>query len=158
VVPLLIVGLIVLWAVWSGKRQQLNESLEQQAELAAVVFDHWLNAQYQALRTIASYSPEQLRDAAKASEVALVLEQMAETLRAVGLKSSIAIRNGEAQEVLLQEAGAFSADCIFIDATADSFDRLGLSKVAQALILGAHCSVEVIRAKTLNDQDFKSAA
>ena len=62
VVPLLIVGLIVLWAVWSGKRQQLNESLEQQAELAAVVFDHWLDAQYQPLRTIASYSPEQLRD------------------------------------------------------------------------------------------------
>jgi nucleotide-binding universal stress UspA family protein len=98
------------------------------------------------------------RDAAKDSEVVLVLEQMAETLRAVGLKASIAIRNGDAQEVLLQESGAFSADCIFIDATADSFARLGLSKVAQALILGAHCSVEVIRAKTLNDQDFKSAA
>jgi signal transduction histidine kinase len=62
VVPLLIVGLIVLWAVWIGKREQLNESLEQQAELAAVVFDHWLDAQYQPLRTIASYSPEQLHD------------------------------------------------------------------------------------------------
>ena len=62
VVPLLIVGLIVLWAVWNGKRQQLNEALEQQAELAAVVFDRWLEAQYQPLRTIASYSPEQLND------------------------------------------------------------------------------------------------
>src|SRR6185295_16961021 len=62
VVPLLIVGLIVLWAVWNGKQQQLNEALEQQAELAAVVFDHWLDAQYQPLRTIASYSPEQLTD------------------------------------------------------------------------------------------------
>jgi len=62
VVPLLIVGLIVLWAVWKGKQQQLNESLEQQAELAAVIFDHWLDAQYQPLRTIASYSPEQLSD------------------------------------------------------------------------------------------------
>lgn len=62
VVPLLIVGLIVLWAVWKGKQQQLNEALEQQAELAAVVFDRWLDAQYQPLRTIASYSPEQLSD------------------------------------------------------------------------------------------------
>ena len=62
VVPLLIVGLIVLWAVWNGKQQQLNEALEQQAELAAVVFDRWLDAQYQPLRTIASYSPEHLRD------------------------------------------------------------------------------------------------
>lgn len=56
VVPLLIIGLIVLWAVWNGRQQQLNEALEQQAELAAVVFDRWLDAQYQPLRTIASYS------------------------------------------------------------------------------------------------------
>lgn len=62
VVPLLIVGLIVLWAVWNGKQQQLNEALEQQAELAAVIFDRWLDAQYQPLRTIASYSPEHLSD------------------------------------------------------------------------------------------------
>lgn len=60
VVPLLIVGFIVLWIVWNGKQQQLNDALEQQAELAAVVFDHWLDAQYQPLRTIASYSPEHL--------------------------------------------------------------------------------------------------
>ena len=62
VVPLLVIGLIVLWAVWKGKQQQLNETLEQQAELAAVVFDRWLDAQYQPLRTIASYSPEHLSD------------------------------------------------------------------------------------------------
>ena len=61
-VPLLIVGLIVLWAVWKGKQQQLNESLEQQAELAAVVFERWLDAQYQPLRTIAAYPPEHLSD------------------------------------------------------------------------------------------------
>jgi signal transduction histidine kinase len=62
VVPLLIAGLTVLWVVWSGKQQQLNESLEQQAELAAVVFDHWLGAQYQPLRTIASYPASNLND------------------------------------------------------------------------------------------------
>ena len=55
VVPLLIIGLTVLWVVWSEKRTKLNESLEQQSELAAVVFDRWLDAQYQPLRTIASY-------------------------------------------------------------------------------------------------------
>ena len=102
------------------------------------------------------------RHAAKSSEVARSLEQLAKKLRAVGLKVSTGIRNGQAEEVLLREARAFSADCMFIDATgygiADGIDRLGLSKVAQALILGAHCSVEVVRAKTVNDQDFKSAA
>src|SRR5688572_30805558 len=62
VVPLLVIGLIVLWAVWNGKQQQLDEALEQQAELAAVVFDGWLDAQYQPLRTIASYPSEHLND------------------------------------------------------------------------------------------------
>lgn len=64
VVPLLIVGLTVLWVVWSGKQQQLNDSLEQQAELAAVIFDRWLDAQYQPLITIAAYPPSHLNDPA----------------------------------------------------------------------------------------------
>src|ERR1044072_6263346 len=64
VLPLLIVGLIVSWIVWSEKQSQLNETLEQQAELAAVVFDRWLDGQYQPLRTIASYSSDHLKDPA----------------------------------------------------------------------------------------------
>ena len=62
VIPLLVVGLTLLWAVWGGKQQQLNEALEQQAELAAVVFDRWLDAQRQPLLTIASYPPGRLHD------------------------------------------------------------------------------------------------
>lgn len=62
VLPLLILGLAVLWIVWNEKRNQLNESLEQQAELVGVVFDRWLDAQYQPLRTIASYPPDHLSD------------------------------------------------------------------------------------------------
>jgi signal transduction histidine kinase len=44
VLPLLLVGLTALWFVWSEKRNQLNESLEQQSELLAVVFDRWLES------------------------------------------------------------------------------------------------------------------
>lgn len=62
VLPLLITGLIALRVVWSEKQNQINESIEQQAELAAVVFDGWLDAQYQPLRTIASYPSDQLKD------------------------------------------------------------------------------------------------
>src|SRR5690349_10222025 len=64
VLPLLLVGLIVLWVIWSEKRHQLNDSLEQQSELVAVVFDRWLDGQYQPLRTIASYSSDHLKDQA----------------------------------------------------------------------------------------------
>jgi signal transduction histidine kinase len=64
VVPLLVVGLTLLWAVWGGKQQQLDEALEQQAELAAVVFDRWLDAQRQPLLTIAADTSGRLNDPA----------------------------------------------------------------------------------------------
>ncbi len=62
VLPLLIVGLTVLGIVWSEKQNQLNKGLKQQAELAALVFDRWLDAQYQPLKTIASFPPAHLND------------------------------------------------------------------------------------------------
>ena len=68
VLPLLIVGLTVLGIVWSEKQNQLNDGLEQQAELAAVVFDRWLDAQYQPLKTIASYPPNHVNDKAALEE------------------------------------------------------------------------------------------
>ena len=73
VVPLLLVGLALLWSVWHAKQQQLNDGMEQQAELAAVLFDRWLDAQQQPLRTIAEYSSKnginqtELQDALKAA-------------------------------------------------------------------------------------------
>ena len=50
------------WNSLEEKQNQLNEGLEQQAELAALVFDRWLDAQYQPLKTIASYPPNHLND------------------------------------------------------------------------------------------------
>lgn len=74
VVPLLVVGLALLWSVWRAKEQQLNDGLEQQAELAAVLFDRWLDAQEHSLRTVAEYSGQnkdhdQLQDALEAAMV-----------------------------------------------------------------------------------------
>jgi len=62
VVPLLLVGLALLWSVWHAKQQQLNDGIEQQAELAAVLFDRWLDAQEQPLRTVAEYSSQNKND------------------------------------------------------------------------------------------------
>ena len=88
----------------------------------------------------------------------------AKELRAMGLRVSIAIRDGQPQDVLFQEARELSADCIFIDShglgheSRYGVDRRGLGKVAEALVLGAHCSVEVVRAKNFSDQSLKPAA
>ena len=85
----------------------------------------------------------------KDSETTL-MSQPAEELRAKGLTVSIATRDGEPADVLLQEAREFAADCIFIDSrglTRDLNDGTDLGKAAAGLILGAHCSVEVVRTK-----------
>jgi signal transduction histidine kinase len=58
VVPLLLVGLAALWGVWGAKQQQLNEAVEQQAELAAVVFERWLDTERQPLLTVAALANE----------------------------------------------------------------------------------------------------
>jgi nucleotide-binding universal stress UspA family protein len=98
------------------------------------------------------------RDPVRDSRVALVLNRLADKLRSIGLEVSFVIRYGPPQDVLLQEAREFSADCIFIDShgwdqtLSDGSIRRGLGKVAEALVLGAHCSVEVVRPKNLTDQ------
>ncbi len=104
------------------------------------------------------------RDPSKDAEVTAMLDEAAKELRAKGLTVSIAIRDGKPQDVLLNEAREFAADCIFIDSRGlgheldGGYDRLGLGKAAEALVLGAHCSVEVVREKNLSDQYLKPAA
>jgi signal transduction histidine kinase len=68
VVPLLLVGLALLWSVWNAKEQQLNEGIEQQAQLAAVLLNRWLDAQGQPLRTVAEYSNQNRTDANQLQE------------------------------------------------------------------------------------------
>lgn len=100
VIPLLIVGLTVLGIVWSEKQNQLNEGLEQQAELAAVVFDRWLDAQYQPLRTIASYPSNHLKDKSA----------LAETLKAVLIQRThwidLRVLDASGKVVAIEPAGA----------------------------------------------------
>jgi nucleotide-binding universal stress UspA family protein len=104
------------------------------------------------------------RDPRKDAEATVMLDQAAQELRAKGLTVSIAIRDGKPQDVLLHEAREFAADCIFIDSRGLSheldagYDRRDLGKAAAALALGAHCSVEVVRAKKFSAQYLKPTA
>jgi len=56
-IPLVLLGLLDLYRVWTTTREQLDESVEQQAELAALAFDQWVDAQQQPLITIAATAP-----------------------------------------------------------------------------------------------------
>ncbi len=104
------------------------------------------------------------RDPRTDAETTVTLDAAAQTLRAKGLTVSIAIRDGKPQDVLLHEAREFAADCIFIDSRGSSrelnegYDQPALGKAAAALALGAHCSVEVVRAQTFGGPYLKTAA
>lgn len=104
------------------------------------------------------------RDPRKDADTTVMLDQAAQTLRAKGLTVSISIRDGKPQDVLLHEACEFAADGIFIDSRGlspeldQNYGQRGLSKAAEALALGAHCSVEIVRKKNFGGPDLKPAA
>ncbi|MDQ6788231.1 MAG: ATP-binding protein [Acidobacteriota bacterium] len=52
VVPLVLAGFFNLWSFWQASRAQLDESLEQQAQLAAKAFEQQLLAQRETLTTV----------------------------------------------------------------------------------------------------------
>lgn len=57
-IPLIVVGLIMLWALWQESRQELNHSMEEQSQLAAVAFEKWIDGQRQPLSTLAAIAGE----------------------------------------------------------------------------------------------------
>ena len=71
-IPLMLLGLLDLYRVWTTSREQLNESVEQQAELAALAFERWVDAQQQPLITLA---------ATGAAEAQLRAPELQESLR-----------------------------------------------------------------------------
>jgi signal transduction histidine kinase len=58
-VPLILVGLVMLWALWQESRRELDHSIEEQSQLAAVAFEKWIDGQRQPLSTLASMAGEQ---------------------------------------------------------------------------------------------------
>lgn len=63
-VPLALLGVINLRGMWSVSQAQLNESVKQQAELAAVAYERWVDGQRQPLTTIAARAAGQSEDLA----------------------------------------------------------------------------------------------
>lgn len=97
---------------------------------------------------------------ARDGEVTQVLDSLADTLRAKGLKVSVETVDGQPEEVLLRKTQDASVGCVFVDPHhgEGDVDASGVSAGVKALILGAQCSVEVVRANSLNYQYLKPAA
>jgi hypothetical protein len=102
--------------------------------------------------------PHRVTSEAEATEV---LHRWADTLRAAGLKVSLAIENGEFSEALLEPSKQSSVDCVFVDSHHDQEEVVegrGLSEATKALILRAYCAVEVVRSSGSSDRYVKPAA
>jgi signal transduction histidine kinase len=57
-VPFTLVGVFDLLRVWNISRTQLNDSVQQQAELAALAFERWVDSQRRPLETIAAIAAD----------------------------------------------------------------------------------------------------
>src|SRR4026207_1992885 len=56
--PLILVGLLMLWALWRESRRELTHSIEEQSQLAAVAFEKWIDGQRQPLSTLATIAAQ----------------------------------------------------------------------------------------------------
>lgn len=73
-------------------------------------------------------------------------ELLAEKLRDAGLHVQVLVKRGRPADEILEEAGAWSADCIFVGAKGTrGISRLLLGSVSSSVAARAHCSVEVVR-------------
>ncbi|HKY42356.1 MAG TPA: ATP-binding protein [Pyrinomonadaceae bacterium] len=61
-VPLILVGLLVLWALWRESKRELTHSIEEQSQLAAVAFEKWVDGQRQPLLTLTTIAAEHPQD------------------------------------------------------------------------------------------------
>lgn len=73
-----------------------------------------------------------------------IFEQSVEELEKLGLEVSVVIKSGATDAVLLEEAGNWNADSIFV-INEKTNDEKGLGELAANLITSAKCSVEVLR-------------
>jgi nucleotide-binding universal stress UspA family protein len=79
-----------------------------------------------------------------------IADDAVQMLRAAELKVSSSIEAGDPKRILVEAAEQWDADCIFVGSTG-SGNRLGrflLGSVSSAVVARAHCSVEVVRART----------
>ena len=85
-----------------------------------------------------------------------MLESFAKALRKKYEHVSCRVLDGDPKHVLVKEAEAWQADCIFIGARGlTHLKRLLMGGVSTAVAARAHCSVEVVRLQTRNSRSRK---
>ncbi|MBS1788500.1 MAG: universal stress protein [Acidobacteria bacterium] len=80
------------------------------------------------------------------ARIGAMMGRVEEELRAAGFTVTSVVKEGDAKTVLLDEAEAWKADCIFIGSKGTSpIERLMVGSVSSAVATHAPCSVEIVR-------------
>jgi len=83
-------------------------------------------------------------------EVRQVFQPSADKLRSAGLDATVMIRRGNPTAQILEEAESWGAHSIFLGPKGTrGIDRLLLGSVSSAVSARAHCSVEVVRTRSI---------
>jgi nucleotide-binding universal stress UspA family protein len=78
-----------------------------------------------------------------------MVDAVAEQLRTAGLTVTTAITEGAPKRVLVDEANAWGAECVFVGARGlRRVERFLLGSVSTAVATRAQCSVEIIQRST----------
>ncbi len=105
-----------------------------------------------AMSTALDWSKEGFKD--ERAWIERILATSTEKLQACGLSVSGIVKDGDAKEVLVEEAERRRADCIFLGARGlRRLERFLLGGVSTAVATRAHCSVEIVRPQYTTEQE-----
>lgn len=83
-------------------------------------------------------------------QVRQLFQPLADKLSSAGLDAAVMIRRGNPANQLLDEAESWNANCIFLGPKGTrGIDRILLGSVSSAVSARAHCSVEIVRLKSM---------
>jgi len=99
-VPLAYVGLAGIWSMRAASRQQVDEAVKKQAELGAVSFEKWVEAQRESLSALAR---EPIQDQADSSRIRQTLHDV---LTAHPYWIGVTVLRADGQPLLSQPVGA----------------------------------------------------
>ncbi len=127
-----------------------------EAAVGAVISRHWPRGSEARIVNAAGIIPPAAPDLAVAqvaewvggenARMRVMAEAAEEKLKALGLATSVVVKEGDPKRLLTSEAESWGADCIFVGARGvGAFERFLIGSVSSTVAARAHCSVEVIR-------------
>lgn len=125
----------------------LDGSSGSQRAVSGVAQRHWqAGAEIRLVTSTAPFREYWPSTRVQLKHLEAMQQSAAALLKPAGLTVSSKIDSAEPKRLLVSEAAGWDSDCIFVGATGHTFlDRLLLGSVAAAVVVRAHCSVEVIR-------------